>query len=492
MPAAIVLDRLSSAPLHRQIYDQWRQGVLTGRFRCAERVPSTRELSTELAVSRSTVTLAYEQLIAEGYLESSRGCGTFVCRELPDQLLRPSHKQVPRGEEAPPIRLSRYGAGLNDDFASPSAYSGFAGFTQWRPDLGVFPIAIWRKLVMRRLRSASPELFDYSNDSAGYGPLRNEIAAYVARSRAVRCTPEDVTIVNGSAQGIDLCVRLLLEPGDEVAIENPGYHGARRIFAGYGARLRPARIDANGIVIRDLGKKARLVYVTPSHQFPTGVAMSLTRRLELIEWSRQHNAVLLEDDYDSEYRFSGPPLPSLQGLATGVAVIYIGTFSKVMFPSLRIGYIIAPPALVARVRRAKWLADRQTPVPEQAALADFIAEGHLERHIRRMRRIYGGRRDALVESLERHFGDRVQIRGDAAGMHLLVRFQDEARIAGRAAAANIRLVSSAASYLTEPPRGEFILGFSSISERSIREGIRRLAGSPGSVAVAAHSITGIG
>jgi GntR family transcriptional regulator/MocR family aminotransferase len=475
MPAAIVLDRSSSAPLHRQIYDQWRQGVLTGRFRCAERVPSTRELSTALAVSRSTVTLAYEQLIAEGYLESSRGSGTFVCRELPDQLLRPNHKHVPRGAETPPIRLSRYGAGLNDDFGYPPAPPGFIRFTQWRPDLSLFPIAIWRKLVMRRLRSATPELFDYSDESSGYGPLRNEIAAYVSRSRAVRCTPDQVIIVNGSAQGIDLCVRLLLEPGDQVAIENPGYQGAHRIFAAYGARLRPAGIDENGIVIGDLGKKARLVYVTPSHQFPTGVAMSLTRRLELIEWSRRHNAVLIEDDYDSEYRYSGPPLPSLQGLATGVAVIYIGTFSKVMFPSLRIGFMIAPPSLVARVRRAKWLADRHTPVPDQAALADFIAEGHLERHIRRMRRIYAGRRDALVESLQRHFGDRVQIRGDAAGMHLLVRFLDDPRITEKAVEAKVQLVSSATSYLTEAPSGEFILGFSSISERSIREGIRRLA-----------------
>ena len=475
MPAAIVLDRSSSAPLHRQIYDQWRQGVLTGRFRCAERVPSTRELSTALAVSRSTVTLAYEQLIAEGYLESSRGSGTFVCRELPDQLLRPNHKQVPRGAEAPPIRLSRYGAGLNDDFGYPPAPPGFIRFTQWRPDLSLFPIAIWRKLVMRRLRNATTELFDYSDQSSGYGPLRNEIAAYVSRSRAVRCTPDQVIIVNGSAQGIDLCVRLLLEPGDQVAIENPGYQGAHRIFAAYGARLWPAGIDENGIVIGDLGKKARLVYVTPSHQFPTGVAMSLTRRLELIEWSRRHNAVLIEDDYDSEYRYSGPPLPSLQGLATGVAVIYIGTFSKVMFPSLRIGFMIAPPSLVARVRRAKWLADRHTPVPDQAALADFIAEGHLERHIRRMRRIYAGRRDALVESLQRHFGDRVQIRGDAAGMHLLVRFLDDPRITEKAVEAKVQLVSSATSYLTEAPSGEFILGFSSISERSIREGIRRLA-----------------
>jgi GntR family transcriptional regulator / MocR family aminotransferase len=473
---ALVLDRTAATPLHRQIYDQWRQGILTGRFRRAERVPSTRELSAALEISRSTVTQAYDQLIAEGYLESSRGSGTFVCRELPDELLRPNHKQADRSgddDDAPAIRLSRYGAGLNDDFAYPSARPGFIGFTQWRPDLSLFPIAIWRKLMMRRLRSAAPELFDYSDQSAGYAPLRDEIAAYVSRSRAVRCTPEQVIIVNGSAQGIDLSVRLLLEPGDEVAIENPGYHGAHRIFAGYGARLRPARIDENGIVIRDLGRKARIVYVTPSHQFPTGVAMSLARRLELIEWSRQHNAVLIEDDYDSEYRYSGPPLPSLQGLATGVAVIYIGTFSKVMFPSLRIGYVIAPPSLAPRFRRAKWLADRQTPVPEQAALADFISEGHLERHIRRMRRMYGERRNALVESLNRYFGDRVQIRGDRAGMHVLVRFQDE-KIAEKAAAAKVQLVTSKACYLTTPPPGEFILGFSSIGERSIREGIRRL------------------
>jgi GntR family transcriptional regulator/MocR family aminotransferase len=202
--------------------------------------------------------------------------------------------------------------------------------------------------------------------------------------------------------------------------------------------------------------------------------MSLTRRLELLDWSRRNNAVLIEDDYDSEYRYSGPPLPSLQGLATGVAVIYIGTFSKVMFPSLRIGYVIAPQSLVARFRRAKWLADRHTPVPEQAALADFIAEGHLERHIRRMRRIYGQRRDALVESLDGSFGNRVRLSGDAAGMHVLARFQDHA-IGEKAAAAKVQLISSAASYLTAPRRGEFILGFSSIGERSIREGVRRLA-----------------
>lgn len=481
MRAAILLDRTSSKPLHRQIYDQWRQGILSGLFRRAERVPSTRELSAELAVSRSTVTVAYDQLIAEGYLETARGSGTFVGRELPN------HKQAPRGEQAPPApRLSRYGAGLINDFRYPRTARGFLCLTQWRPDLELFPIGTWRKLLLRRLRSAAPELFDYSDESAGFEPLRNEIAAYVARSRVVRCAPEQVVIVNGSAQGIDLCARLLLDHGDEVSIENPGYHGAHRIFAGYGARLRPAGIDENGIVIQDLAKKARLVYVTPSHQFPTGVAMSLTRRLELIEWARRHNAVVIEDDYDSEYRYSGAPLPALQGLATGVAVLYIGTFSKVMFPSLRIGYIIAPPSLAAPLRRAKWLADRQTPLPEQAALSDFIAEGHLERHIRKMRRTYGERRAALVEALDRYFGDRVEIRGDAAGMHLLARFQDN-DLAERAATAKVQLASSAACYLTKAPPNEYILGFSSIGARSIREAIRRLA----EATRRSHSMTGI-
>jgi GntR family transcriptional regulator / MocR family aminotransferase len=474
MRTALVLDRNASAPLNRQIYDQWRDGILTGRFRGAERVPSTRELSAALGVSRSTVTLAYDQLIAEGYLESARGSGTFVCRELPDALLRPSQKQVVRAEEAPAPRLSRYGANLKTDFGYRRAPRGFITLTQWRPDLTLFPIATWRKLVMRRLRSVVSELLDYSDEAAGLGALRNEIAAYVSRSRAVHCRPEQVVIVNGSAQGIDLCMRMLLDPGDEVAVENPGYHGAHRILAGYGARLRPASVDENGIVIDDLGKKARLVYVTPSHQFPTGVAMSLARRLELLEWARRSNAVIIEDDYDSEYRYSGPPLPSLQGLAAGVAVLYIGTFSKVMFPGLRIGYIVAPPSLVAPLRRAKWLADRHTPLPEQAALADFISEGHLERHIRRMRRVYGARRAALVESLERYFGDRVQIRGDAAGMHVLVRFEDS-KIAEKAAAAKVQLDSSAPCYLTEPPPGEFVLGFASVGERAIRDAIRRLA-----------------
>lgn len=479
MRIAMVLERASPVPLHRQMYEQWRAGILTGRFQRGQRVPSTRELAATLSVSRSTVTEAYDQLVAEGYLDATHGSGTFVCRELPDEALRPGRARIAMQDDPPTVRLSHYGARLRDDFVYPETPPGFIRFTHWRPDLERFPFALWRKLLMRHLRATTrplfdyPELFDYAEHSAGYLPLRREIAAYVARSRAVDCTAEQVIIVNGSQQGLDLCVRLLLEPGSEVAFENPGYQGASRIFQAYGARLRPACIDDDGIVIDDL-RKARLVYVTPSHQFPTGVSMSLARRLELIKWARGHGAAIIEDDYDSEYRYRGAPLPSLQGLSRGVAVIYIGTFSKVMFPGLRIGYVIAPPALVPPLKRAKWLADRHTSMLDQAALADFIREGHLERHIRRMRRIYGRRREVLVESLVRHFGDKAQVRGDAAGMHLMVRFNDE-RIAERAHAAKVLLMSAGSYYLTKPSRGEFIFGFSSIGERAIREGIKRLA-----------------
>ncbi len=480
MRVAMTLQRASPVPLHRQIYEQWRTGILTGRFRRGERVPSTRELAATLAVSRSTVTESYEQLIAEGYLDAAHGSGTFVCHELPDDALRPGRARIAIKDDEPAVRLSRYGARLRDDFLYPETPPGFIRFTHWRPDLERFPFALWRRLVMRHLRGAAHDLFDYRDlfdypeQSAGYQPLRREIAAYVARSRAVHCTPEQVVIVNGSQQGLDLCVRLLLEPGDEVAFENPGYQGANRIFQAYGARLRPAGIDSDGIVIGDLGRKARLVYVTPSHQFPTGVSMSLARRLELIEWARGQGAAIMEDDYDSEYRYSGAPLPSLQGLAHGVPVIYIGTFSKVMFPGLRIGYVIAPPRFIAALKRAKWLADRHTSLLDQAALTDFIHEGHLERHIRRMRRLYGRRREVLVDSLARHFGHKAKVQGDAAGMHLLVRFEDDG-IVQRAAAAKVLLMSASAYYLTSPPDGEFIFGFSSVGERTIREGIRRLA-----------------
>jgi GntR family transcriptional regulator/MocR family aminotransferase len=474
MRVAIDLDRGSETPLHRQLYDEWRRGILTGRFRNGERVPSTRDLAATLGVARATVAAAYDQLSAEGYLEASHGSGTFVCRRLPEELLRA--RQTPAAGPPPriAIRLSRYGirAASQPEYAPPQARAGWISFSQWRPDLSEFPFALWLRLMARHLRAADPRLLDYA--AGAYEPLRREIAAYVSRSRAVQARPEQVIVLNGSQQALDLCARVLVDSGDTVAIEDPGYQGARQIFEACGARLRAIPIGADGVDARRLPARCRLLYVTPSHQFPTGVSLSVARRLELVAWARQSGAAILEDDYDSEYRYNGPPLPAMQGLAGGAPVIYIGTFSKVMFPGLRIGYVVVPEELAPAFARAKWLADRQTPMLEQAALADFLREGHLERHIRRMRRLYGRRREALVESLARHFGGRARVFGDPAGMHTLVQFEDDG-IARRAEEAGVQMVPSTAYYLGRAPMNEFVVGFSAVNERAIREGVKRLA-----------------
>jgi GntR family transcriptional regulator / MocR family aminotransferase len=459
MRTAIAVDPDSVVPLQKQIYEEWRRGILGGRFRGADRVPSTRDLARTLGVARSTVTAAYDQLIAEGYLEAAHGSGTFVCRELPDDLLRARRLRTSRPALPGPAH------------AVPSQ---LLEFSQCRPDLNEFPFPLWRRLLNRHLRGKRPELFDYAPSPAGYAPLREEVAAYASRSRAVRCTAEQVLIVNGSQQALYLCSLVLLDAGDSVAIENPCYQGARQVLEARGANLEPVRLDAAGIAVHEIPAGVHAVYVTPSHQFPSGVSMTVARRLELIEWARRSGAVIIEDDYDSEYRYSGPPLPAMQGLAENTPVVYIGTFSKVMFPGLRIGYLIVPKKLAPAFARAKFLVDRQTPVLEQAALADFLREGHLERHIRRMRRLYGKRRQTLKDALARHFGDGAECLGDQAGMHVLTRF-DDSGVAARAAANGVRLNGSGLYYLGKAPPNEFVLGFSVLSERLIREGVRRLA-----------------
>jgi GntR family transcriptional regulator/MocR family aminotransferase len=474
MHFATLLDRSRKTPLGRQVYEQWREGILSGRFRPGERVPSTRELAASLQISRGTVFEAWEQLIAEGYLEATPGSGTFVCRELPDRLLMAREPARTSARSDVPVKLSRYGAALTEDWRRNQREDAVIRFSAGIPDQDHFPFPLWRRLMVRHLRKPDSSFFNYVERSAGDQRLRSEIAAYVTRLRAVRCSPEQIIIVSGSQQALDLCTRLLIEPGNEVGFENPGYQGARRVFAAHGARLLPLSIDQSGVVVRDLPRKARLIYVTPSHQYPTGVSMSLARRLELIEWARSSTAVIVEDDYCSEYRYSGPPLPALQGLASGVAVVYVGTFSKVMFPGLRIGYVISPPALVPFFTRAKWLADTQSPMLEQAALADFLGEGHMERHIRRMRRLYGLRREVLLASLRKYFGDSAQVMGDAAGMHAMVRFDDKG-VSQRALRNQVELVATDNYYLTPPPSNEFILGFSALPERAIQEGIRRLS-----------------
>lgn len=474
MTLAISIDSGAGIPVHRQIYEAWQRAILSGRFTAGGRLPSTRELAAVLAVSRNTVTQAYEQLAAEGYLQAARGSGTFVCRELPDRALPNLGPHSGKPKTMGPVALSRYGAGLREDYPPDIHLPGHINFSQWEPDREKFPWQVWRRNVSRHLRQVSRDAFGYAEQVQGYEPLRREICSHVGKFRAVHCTPSQVIVVNGSQQGLDLCARLLFERGDKIAVENPGYTGAIRTFQSYGVSLQPVPVDGEGIVCRDVDGGTRAIYVTPSHQYPTGVAMSLNRRLELLAGARRQGAVIIEDDYDSEYRYGGSPLPSLQGLAVDTPVIYCGTFSKVMFPGLRIGYLIVPESLVAAFVRAKRLADNHTPVLEQMALRDFIADGHLERHIRRMRRVYGSRREALLESLRRHFGNTATVSGDAAGMHAFVRIEDQA-LCDRATRNKVQLRRAQSCFLAGGDDCDYLFGFSSLTERAIRDGIRRIA-----------------
>ena len=485
MEFAIALDPKSNLPLHRQLYEAFRQLILSGQLLPKQRLPSTRALASSLAISRTTVTGCYEQLISEGYLQAVSGSGTFVCAQLPDDLLHsvPIQKLQPNKSFGKALRVSTYGSSLKDDtpLYSPRLELPIE-FRYGQPDLDAFPLNQWRQLISRHCRQRDALMLDYATDSLGYQPLREAIARYLVQSRAVQCSANQVLIVAGSQQALDLVSRIFIDRGDGIALEDPGYLGARHILLAQGAKLHPLPVDSSGVVVEVLWKESpqaiKLIYVTPSHQFPTGAVLSLSRRLELLAWAEQAGALIVEDDYDSEYRYGGRPIPALQGLDQTGSAIYIGTFSKVLFPSLRIGYLVVPPKLIEVFARAKWLTDRQSPLLEQYVLTDFINEGHLERHIRRMRFLYNQRRQTLVQALLNYFGERVTILGENAGMHLMVRLStplsDEAVIS-RAAAMSVGLVSARRYYLQNECSGEFILGYAHLHASQIELGVQRLA-----------------
>lgn len=484
MDFAIILNNHGPVPLHQQLYEALRQEILAGRLPPRQRLPSTRVLAQTLSIARSTVTQSYDLLLSEGYLQAVVGSGTYVCDQLPDDLLQTPAIQPAPPPEAATIRLSRYGSSLASVTPLTVAEPDLPiSFRYGRPALDQFPLEQWRKLTSRHCRRH--DWLDYAHEPLGYGPLREAIAQYITQARAIHCRPEQILITNGTQQAIYLTARLLLDPGDTVAYENPGYPSARRIFHSQGARLLPIPVDQSGIQVEALEHSPdpiRLVYVTPSHQFPTGAVLSLPRRLALLTWAQQTGSLIVEDDYDSEYRYSGRPIPALQGLGDGQSVLYVGTFSKVLFPSLRIGYVVLPPALAPVFSRAKWLIDRQVPELEQAVLADFITEGHLERHIRRMRSLYDGRRQTLVAALTQQFGDRITILGENAGLHLMVRFHtdlsDETLI-DRAAQMGVGLISAQPQYMTgssvTASSHEFIFSYTELDAAAIQIGIQRIA-----------------
>lgn len=482
MDLVISLDLTSTVPLYQQLAEELRQAVLQRRLKPNQKLPPSRVLAKALGVSRATVTQSYEQLLSEGYFESCRGSGTFVCHQLPDEDLKPeSTRQQQDSGEPEPTRLSRFGSevlAVNQlEVSDPQAEISFRFGC---PAAEQFPMTLWRRLLSRHCDNSSA-LLNYSPDAAGYMPLRTAIADYLGRSRAVQCTAEQVIIVNGSQQALDLIARLTIDPDDWVAVEDPGYLGARHCFKAQGARLQAVSVDSEGLDVEALSQcrqPFKLLYVTPSHQFPTGVTLSLSRRLSLLQWAQQTGTLILEDDYDSEYRYGDQPIPALQGLDQNHTVIYVGTFSKILFPSLRIGYLVVPPAWIPLVSRAKWLCDRQSPTLEQCALADCMTEGHFERHIRRMRQLYDQRRQVLVQALNHHLGSRVTILGEKAGLHLMARVEtvlpDEAVIQ-KAAALGVGIISAQDYYLTTPKTGEFIFGYAQLDQTQIEQGVQKLS-----------------
>jgi GntR family transcriptional regulator/MocR family aminotransferase len=498
MELAITLDANAPLPLHQQLYGELRHAILSGRLRSRQRLPSTRMLAQRLGVSRITVSQSYDRLLSEGYLQTVVGSGTYVCDQLPDDLLQPEAVEPILPQPRSPISLSTYGERVRcTPFTLQAEPQAEISFRYGRPGLDDFPMALWRRLLVRHCQTSDTWL-DYATDLQGYRPLREAIAQYLTRARAVICNPDQILLTNGTQQALDLIVRLLIEPGEWMAIENPGYLSARRIFLSHGVQLLPIPVDESGLQVHQLPSTQqhplRLVYVTPSHQFPTGALLSLPRRLELLAWAQHNEALIIEDDYDSEYRYGSRPMPSLQGLDTSGTVLYLGTFSKVLFPGLRIGYLVLPPALVPIFAQAKWLGDRQLPNLEQRVLADFIHQGHFESHIRKMRTRYDYGRRVLVDALHTQFSDRAEILGETAGIHLMVRFHlpfSDAEIIQRAEQVGVGLISAKPHYLDASGeksgeesgirngevmwRREFIFGYSELSDTELQEGIRRLA-----------------
>ncbi|QIN85306.1 aminotransferase class I/II-fold pyridoxal phosphate-dependent enzyme [Rubrobacter tropicus] len=459
-----------------------RAEILAGRLPARARLPSTRAVAAELGVSRTTVVAAFDQLLAEGYLEGRAGSGTYVAPSLPDDMLgvrgvARSKVRASGGRRA----LSRRGEVMA---ATPTSVARDRGVPRaFRPGVPAtqeFPFGAWRRLVGRVWRRPSVGLLGYG-EPAGYGPLRREISAHLGPARAVRCGPEQVIVVSGSQQALDLCARVLLDPGDAVWVEEPGYRGARAALLGAGATLVPVPVDAEGLDVGvGIGRDpdARLACVTPSHQYPLGVTMSLARRLELLRWAGRSSAWILEDDYDSEYRYSGRPLEALQGLDTEGRVIYVGTFSKVLFPSLRLGYLIVPPDLVDAFTAARELSDRQPPGMEQAVLAHFMAEGHFARHVRRTRSLYAERQALLVEEAAKHLSGLLDVPPAGAGMHLVGRLpagKDDREASRRAAGRGVEAPAISLYGKPSDGRGGLMLGYAAVDEAGIRQGVRRLA-----------------
>lgn len=458
--------------LSARVYRQLFEAVVDGRLRPGEQLPPTRELARRLDVSRNTVAVAYERLVAEGVLVGRVGAGTFVCSE---PINRVAVRRAPTGAGVHARSVWMTLPNPTPDRTLTPVYD----FRVGTPDAKLFPFAIWRRLVARQLRHAAIGSATYG-EPEGHPGLRAAIARHIGISRSVRASADDVIVTQGAQQAFDLIGRVLIEPGSCVAVEEPGYPPVRQLFQSLGARVIGVPVDDEGINVAAIPKAARLVYVTPSHQFPLGTPMSLPRRTALLNWAEHRGAVVIEDDYDSEFRFEGRPLDPLQNLDRSGRVIYVGSFSKVMLPTLRLGFLIAPSSLRSALRSAKRLTDWHGELPTQAALARFIDEGLLARHIRKAAREYATRHALIVEGMQRDFGRWLRVVPSAAGLHVAARIPpgasvDLSLLAQRAEAWGI-LVRTLSFFSAESPAHDgFVIGYGAIPAEKITEGLSRLA-----------------
>ena len=471
--------------LNRRVYESLRNQILTGHFGPGAKLPSTRTLAANLGVSRNTVIKAFEQLIAEGYIRGRGGSGTYVANELPDNLThvrRGKKKSVTGSEKRNSLRFSLRSRTITHRAALPFAAGGrpIRPFQPGIPALDAFPFNVWTKLVHRQWKRLHPQMLGYGGP-AGFTPLRNAICDYLTLSRGVQCQPEQVIVVAGIQQALHLAASVLLKPGDPVWVEEPGYFAAQAVFEAASIEMIPVGVDSDGLDVSagiSSNPRARLAYTTPANQFPSGATMSIARRLELLRWAAKSGAWILEDDYDGEFRYSSHPLPALQSLDRNGNVIYVGTFSKVLFPALRLGYMVVPTNILDRMLTAKFAADWHSPTIDQAVVADFINEGHMMRHIRKMRSLYLERLESLMDCARSELDGLVTIARPDAGMHVVAALPVGVDDIAVAIAVNEMGVSNrpmSLCYLGRKRTSGLILGYAAYSLEQIKHGCGQLA-----------------
>lgn len=475
------LDGSSAIPLFQQLNTQIRQAVLAGRLPSGIRLPSSRTLAIELEISRTTVVTAFEQLMAEGYLESRVGAGTYVTRDLARNILE--LPPLPNATQNRPMkvksRVSRRGSTLLES-NSYSTLQPPASFLPNQPAYDQFPFDLWARILARQNRKPAYEMLNYGN-ALGYPPLRRSIAEYLRHARGLKCDENQIIVVTGAQMAMSLTAWVLLDPGDAIMMEDPSLLAARDMFSGFGARIIDVPVDNNGMNVAagiELAPNAKMAVVAPSHQYPLGVTLSLSRRLELLAWANQTGSWIVEDDYDSEFRFSGAPLAPMQTIDQNGRVIYIGTFSKVLFPSLRVGYLVVPPELVDIYGAAIHFLTRGVPSLPQAALADFIDNGHFLAHIRRMRLIYSTRHKEIVKAIRDNLGGILNVSPAQTGMNVigwLPQYCNDMEARQILQEHGILCAPMSVQYSKQTPRQGLLLGFGCTPVEKIQPAVQKMA-----------------